>query len=176
MDEQYVQTIVSAYKDGANAAELVFKNSYHITRGPYEIAAVLDENEDMTPLVLEGMFIDLFDPEVPVIRSKVVEPGEQAFLFNLEKHGDKKRAAVLASASGIYLEKRTRRGYAFTCRAPLNTTNVMRIYLPEAPGELKLMDEGGGSLPFSKTWDASSNTLFLSFENDPAGVDVKIEW
>jgi len=175
-DEQYVQIIVSAYKDGASAGELVFKNSYRLTRGPYEIAAVLDENEDMTPLVLEGLFIDLFDPEVPVIRRKVVEPGEQAFLFNLVKHGDKKRAAVLASASGIYGEKWTDRGYAFTCRAPLNTTNVMRIYLPEAPGELKLMDEGGGSLPFSKTWDASSNTLFLSFENDPAGVDVKIEW
>jgi len=175
-DGQYVQTIASAYKDGATTGELLFKNSYRLTRGNYEIAAVLDENADMTPLVLEGLFIDLFDPEVPVIRSKVVEPGEQAFLFNLEKYEDRKRAAILASASGIYQEKQTRKLYAFTCRAPLNTSNVMRIYLPGKPVELMLMDEGGASLPFSETWDASSSTLFLGFENDPAGVEVKIEW
>lgn len=34
-----------------------------------------------------------------------------------------------------------------------------------------------GTLPtFKKSWDAGSNTCFLSFENDPDGVKVELKW
>jgi hypothetical protein len=70
----------------------------------------------------------------------------------------------------------TRNGYSFTAKSPLNTTNVMRILLPEKADEIKVTDAAGKLLESNTSWDASSKTCFLSFENNPDGVYVKLTW
>jgi hypothetical protein len=175
-DKSYVELIASAYGDDTDVGGLVFKNDFHLTRGNYEIVAVLDENENQNPFVMEGLFIDLFDPEVPVINRKVTGPGEQAFLFNLENFKHENKASVLAAACRIENEIQTKGVYNFRCRAPLNTTNVMRIYLPREPKRVRLKAEGKGTVSCSQIWDQTSKTLFLSFENNPDGLDVQILW
>lgn len=169
-DRSYFETIASAYqkKTGKNVET---KNNFIVERGPYTIAAVLDENSSKEPLKLSGLYIDLFDKDLPVLTMKQIQPGEQGYLYDLSKVSGKVKAKVLCGASRIYNEKVGKRSYSFIAKSPLNTTNVSRILLPGKPVTVQV--NGKAEQP---EWDESSKTLLLSFENDPAGVNVLIEW
>ena len=147
------------------------RNSFVLQRGPYVIAAVLDESPvSSEPLMLEGRFIDLFDPSLPVLAEKEVQPGEQAFLYDLDKVADKTRPQVLASASRQYDETFTDHSFSFVSKSPANTDNEMRILLPQAPKQVQV------SVSSQSSWDEESQTLLLRFENDPDGVEVRLLW
>lgn len=167
-DTKLMETVREAY------GKLDIKNSFYLERGCYTLAAVVDESEaGDSPLTLKGKFIDLFDPELPVLREKTVKPGEQAFLFDLSRVKDKKQPQVLAAASRQYDEQRTVNSYSFVAKSPAQTSNVMRILLPKKAKSVKV--EGTKDC----TWDWNSNdlnTLLLKFENNPDGVKVNITW
>ncbi len=167
-DAKLMETVREAY------GKLNIKNSFYLERGCYTLAAVVDESEaGDSPLTLKGKFIDLFDPELPVLREKTVKPGEQAFLFDISRVKDKKQPQVLAAASRQYDEQRTANSYSFVAKSPAQTSNVMRILLPKKAKSVKV--EGTKDC----TWDWNSNdlnTLLLKFENNPDGVKVDITW
>ena len=153
------------------AGGLQTKNNYTLRRGPYLMAAVVDEGAvSDEPLLLNGRFIDLFDPSLPIVEEKVVMPGEQAFLLDLDKVGHRRRPQVLAAASRQENELVGRHSFSFVARSPLNTGNVMRILLPREPKTIQTTTAS------THQWDAGSHTLLLRFENDPEGVSVRIEW
>ena len=148
------------------------KNSFYLERGPYVVASVVDESEaGKAPLTIEGALIDLFDPTLPVLSQKTVSPGEQAFLYNINKVKDKKHPQVLAAASRQYDEQEGRSSYSFTAKSPANTDNVMRILLPHKPKKVSV-----GATRHQHTWDKQSMTLLLQFENSPEGVPVEVTW
>ena len=164
-DSLLLQTLESAYGPYEQ------KNSFVLHRDPYLIASVIDESPvSSEPLVLKGRFIDLFDPSLPVLSEKEVQPGEQAFLYDLDKVEDKTRPQVLASASRQYDETFTDHSFSFVSKSPDNTDNAMRILLPQAPKQVQV------SVASQSSWDEESQTLLLGFENDPEGVQVRIEW
>ena len=147
------------------------KNSFVLHRGPYVIASVVDESPvSSEPLNLRGNFMDLFDSSLPVLSEKEVKPGEQAFIFDLNQVVDKSRPQVLAAASRQYDEMATSNSFDFVSKSPANTENVMRILLPQAPKQVQV------SVASRSSWDEESQTLLLGFENDPEGVQVRIEW
>lgn len=176
-DSAYVNLIKQAYTKDAKAGKLIFKNSFYLQRGVYDIVSVMDEGVNEKPFVINGPVVDLFDPELPVLDKKEVYPGEQAFLYNLNRIKDKNRPQVLASASRIYEEKRERKSYSFVCKGPLKTNNSMRILLPAQPEKCLVADEDNNPVTImDKSWDESSHTLYLHFENLPKGVRVEIAW
>jgi hypothetical protein len=175
-DGEFMNVIRKLYESGNSPANLEFKNHFTLTRGSYELISVLDENTDQSSYTIKGKLIDLFDPEIPVLNEKQVKPGEQAFLYNIGSIKDLKRPQVLATAARVYNEKVTRKAYSFVAKSPLNTTNVMRILLPEKPVKTEVTDEGGKTLEARISWDEPSNTCFLSFENNPEGIHVKLSW
>lgn len=175
--KDFVETIKKAYEDDARAGKLIFKNSLFVERGPYDIVSVMDESTGSDPYVIKGPVIDLFDPQLPVLNQKSVVPGQQAFLYNLGRVPNKKQPQVLAAASRVYQEKRKPNAYSFVSKSPVNTTNSMRILLPQAPRTIRLTDKEGTELSDVKTsWDAFSKTCYLSFENSPDGTSVNISW
>ena len=164
-DSLLLQTLESAYGPYEQ------KNSFVLHRDLYLMASVVDESPvSNEPLMLKGRFIDLFDPSLPVISEKKVQPGEQAFLYDLDKVEDKTRPQVLASASRQYDETFTDHSFSFVSKSPDNTDNAMRILLPQAPKQVQV------SVASQSSWDEGSQTLLLGFENDPEGVQVRIEW
>lgn len=175
-DEEFVNTIKKLYETKAVGGKLEFKNHFTLTRGPYELISVVDENADQSSYTLKGKFIDLFDPEIPVLNEKRVKPGEQAFLYNINSVQKPTVPQVLAAAARVYEEKVVKRGYSFIAKSPLNTTNVMRVLLPEKANKIEVMDVAGKSVATQSSWDATSKTYFLKFENNPDGVQVKISW
>ncbi len=174
-DAEFVNILRKLYK-AETGDDVQFKNHFSLTRGPYEIISVVDENSDGSPYKITGKFIDLFDPEIPVLDEKQVNPGEQAFLYNIRSVGDSKKPQVLATAARVYEEKVTGNGYSFVAKSPLNTTNVMRVLLPKKPAQIQVTDHAGAAIQSTNTWDESSRTCFLSFENNPDGVSVKLSW
>lgn len=168
--DMLLQKIQNAYKQATGGEKLQYKNYFTLTRGHYKLIAVMSESDaGARPYVAKGYFIDLFDPQLPLCKRVVVAPDEQAFLYDLDAIKDKSRPQVLAAASKISEEVYHNGDYRFVVKAPVNTTNVMRVLLPHAPKQVEV------SVPIiKKEWDKGSQTLLLSFENDPSGVQVKI--
>jgi hypothetical protein len=155
--------------------KLAYKNNLYLRRGPYEIISVMDEGENASPYIIKGKLIDLFDPSLPVLSQKQINPGQQALLYNIEQATNPGRPQVLASASRVYEEKIEKKSYSFMVKGPVNTTNVMRVLLPGEPSKITVVDDKGHSITDVKSsWDGVSKTSFLSFENDPEGVRVRI--
>ena len=170
-DAVLVATVRKAY------GKLEMKNNLTLQRGPYQLAAVLDEGVvSNKPLVMKGRFIDLFTHTLPVLKKKTVMPGEQAFLYDLSKVKDKKRPQVLAAASRQQDEIVGKNSYSFVSKSPKNTTNIMRVLLPKAPKDVVLSLNGSRITPSQNVWDKVSHTLLLEFENQPDGVKVEVKY
>ena len=176
-DTKLVDIVKRMYEQKSKAGKLEFKNSFYLARGQYDLIAVLDENNNTTPYTLKGILIDLFDPQLPVLKEKVVLPGEQAFLFNVGRVKDKSKPQVLASASRIYDEKISKSTYSFVAKSPINTTNSMRVLLPAKPNKCLITAPDGTEQKGAQwSWDEYSKTCFLTFENNPDGVRVSLAW
>jgi hypothetical protein len=176
-DKDFLSVVKRLYEQKAKAGALKLKNYFCLERGPFELAAVMDESVSEVPYKLKGCFIDLFDPSLPVLSEKDVYPGEQAFLYNVDRVPAPGKPRVLAAAARVYNEITGNRNYSFIVKSPLNTTNAMRIMLPSKPDKIKLTDTNGKTVEiFQSAWDEKSRTCFLSFENNPDGVNVKLMW
>lgn len=175
-DGEFISTIKEAYETEAKAGPFITKNNFVLERDPFIIAAVLDESESKEPLKLEGLFIDLFNPELPIVNEKLIQPGTQAYLFNISKVENKNRPQILAAAARATDEVVTKSSYTFIAKSPSNTNNIMRILLPAKPTNI-VVKKGGTDLSLTKNeWDEKSKTLLLGFENFSEGVEVNIRW
>ncbi len=176
-DKEFINIVKQLYEQKAKAGTLQFKNNFYLARGPYDLVSVLDESVSDEPYVLKGRLVDLFDPKLPMLKEKTVQPGEQAFLFNVDRVTDQQKPQVLASASRVYEEKVANGSYSFVAKSPLNTTNVMRILLPKNPTRYKVYDHTGAPIKeASWEWDNESKTGLMTFENNPEGVKVVLNW
>ena len=175
-DKMFVATVAKAY------GRLQQKNSFFLERGPYTLAAVLDEGVVSDgPLVLKGDYINLFSPELTYHSEFVVQPGTQAYLFDLSKL-DKKRPQVIASASRQYDEKETTDGFSFISKSPLNTTNIICLYLPKdyQSAQVSCTNAEGQPVEHKLNVLGATNTtvsrlLWITFENSPDGVKVEVK-
>ena len=176
-DKIYISTVQKAFETAPNKGKFETKNNLYLERGPYVIASVMDESVSGEPLTLKGIFIDLFDPELPVLKEKTIRPDEQAFLYNVQQVKNKKKPAVLCGASRVYDEVSQSGYYSFTAKSPIETNNVSRVLLPRKPKEV-IVKKATGELitAVEQSWDETSKTCLLKFENDPDGISVEIKW
>lgn len=176
-DTDFISIVKQLYENKAKAGQMEFKNYFYLERGPFDLIAVMDESVNRDPYIAKGRFIDLFDPQLPVLSQKEIIPGSQAYLYNIDRTPNPKKAQVLASASRVYNEESKRSSYSFVTKSPANTTNVMRVLLPSAPEKIEVCDMQGNKLPdVQSQWDEFSKTTLLSFENEPDGITVSISW
>jgi len=176
-DSEYFTTIKHAYEGGAAAKKLLEKNNFYLERGPYDIISVLDENPTDQPYIVKGPVIDLFDPHLPVLAQKNVQPGEQSLLYDLHRAGNPATPKVLATAARVYNASNTGHTYTFTARSPVNTLNSMRVRLPASPASITAIDAAGQPAANLETsWDESSHTEYIGFANSPDGIRVTIRY
>lgn len=171
-DADFVSEVSRLYSEKAKAGTLEFKNSFELLRGPYRILSVVDEGVSDEPLTLNGMFVDMFDPQLPVLTSKLIRPGEQSLLFDIERVKNRHKPQVIVSAGRESDEKRSRHSYSYITKSPVETTNVSRVLLPSVPQSVKV---DGAEVFAPARWDERSHTYLLEFENSPEGrlVDIR---
>lgn len=172
-DGQLVSVVKRMYEQRAKAGKLAFKNNFYLQRGAYDLVAVLDESVNNEPYQIKGNLIDLFDPTLPIYKSKIIQPGEQAFFLNINRIKDKQKPQVLVAACRVYEEKADKNSYSFMAKSPENTTNVSRVLLPKKPTSLIV---NGSEELLVTAWDQQSKTYLLEFDNAPEGVLVSFKW
>ena len=171
-DSRFVETVGKLYRDSAKAGEMKMKNSFCLERGPYTIAAVMDESVSDEPLTITGTLVDLFDPKLPVYTSVQILPGHQGYFIDIDRvdHG---KAQVLAGSSRAEDEQRTGSSYSFTAKSPIDTDGISRVLLPEKPSSVTV---NGEEVSDRASWDAGSSSCLITYANSPDGVKIAFSW
>ena len=171
-DRKFLETVCRLYSDRAKAGKVEFKNSLYLERGAYDIVAVMNESVSDDPYTVTGTLIDLFDPQLPVLKTKDIAPGRCGYFLDIDrvkKDGPK----VLAASGRTYGEQTGKNSYSYTSKSPVNTAGITRVLLPARPASVKV---DGQEVFDASRWDSSSSTYLLSYENSPEGVSIEFTW
>ncbi len=175
-DVGFVNMVKEGY-ERTGAKDWKLKNYFYLERGPYTIVSIMTENEDTSSFVLKRPVIDLFNPNLPILEKKIVHPGEQAFLYDLQWIKDKNKPIVLCAAARIDKEQRLDKSYSFRAKSPSGTRNSMRVLLPEKPDHIVINSSIGIKIDnINSIWDEKSHTLLLQFQNEANGIEVSLGW
>ena len=168
-------TLLSLVKRACESIGLGFTETNHLTlrRGPYVVAAGLDESIGGLDAVLKGRFLDLFDAGLPTLSSVALTPGSRRLLLDLDKIPGP-GPLVLASACKVLGAKAEAGGsYSFHAEGPDDIESVVCLRLPSPPRSVKV---DGQPLPeTARNWEASTKTLRVRFPNKSAGRRVEID-
>lgn len=144
-------------------------NYLRLRRGPYVIAAVLDESVHDQPLRLEGRYVDLLDPQLAIRQQVAIQPGQQAWLLDL----DRVRGPLplpLAAAGRIQSWKVTDDQLEYEISSPEGVHVSTRILLNESPKGVFVDDQPCKEL----TWDDASHTVLIRHPGHPDPVTVRV--
>jgi hypothetical protein len=156
----------------AKGKRLSVQNYQCIRRGPYLVASVFDESMSDEPLRLEGTFVDLLDVGLPVLRGRVVRPGEWALLYDLDwARANGSSLGVAAAATRVRNEQAEEDRLTFEARGPVGTTATICIIAPDKPQKVSAEPD----VPFRNTWDPDFGIARLSFPNSARDVEFTIE-
>jgi len=152
------------------------RGTLQMRRGPYVIAHVLDETEAgkaenaENAVILPGLFVDLFEADLPVRRNVEMKPGEDSLLYDLND-ADKQPAGVLVSSSRIRDEQAAASGIAFVSECPKDITVSTRLRVPAEPRSVT-----AGAKVAAFRYDAESGTVLIRYPGVPEGIAVNVEW
>ena len=172
--EDGAQSVRKLAQQGAAAVKLPWKetNALVLRRGPYVVAAGLDESvPGARAYVLKGRFINLFDPELGVLTSVPLEAGRRALLFDL---GAVKSAnpRVVAAACRVRDERVEGKTLNFRAEGIGDTNAVVRIAARKAPAAVTI----GGKPAEKSQYDFAGGTLRLRFANSVEGIPVEVRF
>ncbi|MBO4547911.1 MAG: hypothetical protein J5758_01720 [Abditibacteriota bacterium] len=167
------ETFAKIAREAVLAADMDWNetNYFLLHRGPYVIAAGLDETELTGVRTLTGRFVNIFDPLLTVMNSVQLTPGSRYLLKDLGKL-DKTKACVLASSSKIAKERAMTDRITFTTEGPAGTTCATRLLLPKKPIRL----EADNVEVLRAEWDAINSTYLLVYPNDVNPRTVSVFW
>jgi len=152
-------------------SKCVDNNNLVLRRGPYVIAACIDESVSNDALRLTGRFVDLFNAALPVRAEVVISPGKQAFLLDLDAVVGQPPLA-LASAGRIESWIPAPSGLRYTTTGIDGVQISTRLLLPAEPKSVTVAGK-----PCDKVeWDAGSKTALVQHGGGPAPTEVAIGW
>jgi hypothetical protein len=114
-------------------------------------------------VTVTGRYLDLLDPELPVINSRDLGPGDVIWFRDLDQDDE----LVLASAGRIRDLDRTGDRVSFRCEAPAGVSVITALRSPEPPQTV----DGA-----EWTHDADAGILRLRHPGAPTGTPVTIGW
>lgn len=165
--------IVSAVQNAAKFPRLKWRetSSLVLRRGPYVIAAGLDESIAGEPQVLRGHFVNLFDPELRVQESVRINPGSRYFLRDLDM-ATGREPQLLASACKALPAESPEKTLSFCVEGVAETPAVMLFHAEHQPAAITL-----DGLPVTNfELSQKDNLLWLRFTNEARARQLVIRW
>ncbi|MBV9850207.1 MAG: hypothetical protein JO250_11080 [Armatimonadetes bacterium] len=147
------------------AARLPYRetNFLALRRGPYVVAAGLDESLPDAPHQLTGHFVDLFDAGLPILDTVTLAPGRRYLLLDLDRIHSPSPAVLAAACKTLGARRLPQGGFRFYAEGPDATQASVRLRLAAPPKTVLLDDQ---ALPAaSQVWDTATRTLLLRFPN-----------
>ena len=143
-----------------------------LRRGPYLVAAGLDESLPGQPKEIRGTFVSLFDPELRVQQSVSITPGSRYLLLDLEQTRTG-AARVLASACKALPAKSERPGLALTVEGVADTPSVVMVYAPGGPARsVNLAGQPLNTIEYS----AAERLLWIRFSNESRPRELTVNF
>ncbi|MBR0112194.1 MAG: hypothetical protein IJM02_00435, partial [Clostridia bacterium] len=134
--------------------EVEYKNYLHVSRGAYEVYAVLDESISAEPLTVNGRYADMFDPAFAVVTEKTVRPGENALLLDLDKNED----PVIGTSCRIFSLDINENRAAVKAKGAADLNANMRLKLPFAPARAEINGK-----PAAFEYEQTGGTVLVSY-------------
>lgn len=164
--------VVSTVKQAAAIAKLDWRETNYLLleRGPYIVAAGLDESISAPAKTLRGRFVNLFDPQLRVRTEVKIEPGQRYFLRDLNAtKADELR--VIASACKTLEISRQKNSFSFAVEGVARTPAVVFLQSPAKPSTITL--DGAPVEDFE--YSNSDRLLWVRFENEsrPRTLTIK---
>jgi hypothetical protein len=165
--------VVAATKLAAEKAGLKWRETNYLLlrRGPYLIAAGLDESIDSKPHMLHGRFVNLFDSELRVQNDVSIAPGSRWFLLDLDT-ARTNRPHLLASACKALLRGQTRDQISFTVEGVGGTPATMLLESIKAPRAVTL----DGEILTTFEYSAKERLLWIHFQNDVVPRELVVQF
>lgn len=165
--------IRSLAHEAADAVKLEWKetNALVLRRGPYVIAAGLDESvPDAAPQRLTGRFVNLYDARQDVVDAIDLNAGKRAFAIDLNRF-PKDSVGVIAAAGRVRDERITDATISFNVDGIENSAAVISVLTPTLPKRVTL---DGMDLPGS-AWDFNNGICRVRFTNTATPRALAIE-
>jgi hypothetical protein len=142
-----------------------YKNYLRVKRGCYEVVAVLDESVSDEPLVLNGLYADMFTPDFSVVSGKVIQPGENALLLDLNENTD----LVIGTSCRIYSLRVDYDKAVLTAKGAGELSAKIRLRLPFVPAGARLNGK-----EISAEYESAGGTLLLSYNSDGEEAEITV--
>jgi hypothetical protein len=142
-----------------------------LRRGPYVVAAGLDESVEGKAKVLKGQFVNLFDPELRVQDSITLTPGSRFFLLDVKATKGRERQ-VLASACKVLPVKQDGKTLSLVSRGVANTPAVLLLRTSTAPSSLTLDGQAVEGFQYS----AAEQLLWIRFPNQSTPREISLRF
>lgn len=176
-------TALSRNKEGANQVlswlkeianqcgiTIVYKNYYHLKRGPYHICSVMDESSSDLPYKLEGNFINLFNPQLRVEEEVVLSPSNRALLLDINSpQVTKSIPSIITSAGRIRENKTDKNRFYFAVRGPLGIPGKVVILCNKQPEKIVNIE----AVDFQQYYDNKYHLVYIDFIHQ--GKDIHFE-
>ena len=155
------------------AAGQDYEPSSHLLmrRGPYTVSAVINESVDTSPMTVEGLYMDMLDNDLAIVRDPVQKPDDVGLWMTVDPAA---AGADILAASGR-VENITREGdsLAFRLTGPSDMTASLRVQTPAEPREITVTSEGE-ALAHTATYHEESGTTLITFPSTTKGAEVTV--
>jgi hypothetical protein len=165
--------IVEAAKLAAKNINLKWSEANYLSlrRGPYLIAAGMDESIEAEPHILHGRFVNLFDASLQVQNDIAIAPGTRWFLLDVDA-AQTGEPHLLASACKSIVVEAKRDHINLNVKGVEHTPSVVLLESPEAPRAVTL----GGQALTTFEYSSKEKLLWVHFENDSAPRDLNVSF
>jgi hypothetical protein len=167
-DIQNENRLIDAARSACNHANLRWResNSLLLRRGPYLIAAGLDESISAAPRELTGRFVNLFDPELRVLRHIEIQPGARLFLLDLDAAARQDGILLASACKAIATGPRV-----WAVEGIANTEAIVLVRANQRPSKVLLAGEPLESFTYSSV----EKLLWIKFANQARPRELRIE-
>jgi len=174
--DMYRDLITTCLNTNNHQVELEEKNYFMVKRGPYRIAAVMDESISAAPLKLNGHFVNLFDPALPVITQLQLNPEDMTLLYDLDDDMPETEMKVIAASSRIEDVIHHDSGFEMVVKGPEKIKAVARIFCPKKPVQANLII-GHNSTSIEWDWHEESKTIFVQYSHSSTdSTKISVKW
>ncbi|MGN6386878.1 MAG: hypothetical protein ACTHMT_11630 [Verrucomicrobiota bacterium] len=163
--------IVATARDAAQQAKINWRetNYLQLRRGPYVIAAGLDESLPAEMPTLKGRFVNLFDSELAVNDQIPLRPASRYFLVDLDKLPAEGNYLVASGCKSL-LKSEKQNSLELLTEGVEQTPGIALLHLDEKPKSIRL---DGEELEPSKV---DGKLVWLKFENKAQPRRIQIQY
>lgn len=164
------ERVVAATKRAADNIGLPWRESNHLLlrRGPYIIAAGLDESIGGPARVLTGRFVSLFDPELRTQTEITITPASRYFLLDLAAAATGRPHVLASAGKALPLETKPDR-LKYLMDGVGGTPGMVLLEAPKPPGAVTLQDK-----PLTDfTWADGLLRIPIPLANEPQTLSIQ---